>query len=98
MSIAVEITQFHRPNGRTTLEFTDLPNDCAVGYEAMKRHGCRLTAEEIYGNISVCIEHPEGDYDIEVVANGPKVQEALADMLRRFDGGSFQKWLKGQSH
>jgi hypothetical protein len=90
-----EITQFHRPNGRTTQEKTNLPDDCAVGYEAIKRHGCRLTAEAVLNNlVSLCIEHPEGDYDIEVVANGPEVQSAIASMLRRFNGAAFELWLK----
>ena len=91
----VEVTQFHRPNGRQTQERTELPNDCAVGYEAMRRKECRLTAEVLSsGLVSVCIEHEEGDFDIHIVENGPKVQTAIADMLRKFDGAIFDGWLE----
>lgn len=90
-----EITQFYLPDGRNRSHKTELPDDCAVGYEAMKRLGCRLTAEVLMtGMVSVTIEHEEGDYDINVVKNGPEVQEALAHMLRAFDGAQFEKWLK----
>lgn len=89
----IEVTKFIRSHGEQRLEQTELPDDCAVGYESLRRHQCRLTAENIYGNISLCVEHSEGDYDQEIVANGPGVQTMLADMIRRFDGVKFEKWL-----
>jgi hypothetical protein len=93
----VKVTQFIAPHGRQETHYTKVPDDCAVGYESMTRHKCRLTAEVLSvpgRQVSLCIEHAEGDYDIEVVENGPAVQEAIATMLRRFDGARFEQWLK----
>jgi hypothetical protein len=92
----VEITQFIAPHGEQRQRSLEVPNDCAVGYEALQRHGCRLTAEVLMGGqVSQCIEHSEGDYAIEITSNGPEVQAALVKMLRAFDGTDFEKWLKG---
>jgi len=90
----VEVVEFVRPNGRQKKERLEVANDCAVGYEAMQRKGCRLTAEFIMNAVSCCIEHPEGDFSIVVVANGPLVRTAYEEMLRRFDGAVFDKWLE----
>ena len=92
----VEITQFIAPYGEQRIRFAEVPDDCAVGYEAMRRHGCRLTAEVLStGHVSQCIEHDEGDFDIKITKNGPDVQEALVRMLRAFDGPTFENWLNG---
>lgn len=96
--ITVEITQFIAPHGEQRLRHAEVPNDCAVGYEALRRHGCRLTAEVLMtGHVSQCIEHEEGDYDMEVTENGPVVQESLVKMLRKFDGAEFERWLKNMN-
>jgi hypothetical protein len=89
----VEVVEFVRPDGRQKNEKLEVANDCAVGYEAMQRKGCRLTAELIINAVSCCIEHPEGDFSIVVVANGPLVRDAYEAMLRKFDGAVFDKWL-----
>jgi hypothetical protein len=90
----VNVTQFIRPDGHQRIEYTTVPNDCAVGYKAMQRKNCRITAEAIYGNVALSIEHEEGDFDIQIVPNGPQVQETLANMLRSFDSMKFDTWLK----
>ena len=91
----VEITQFIAPHGGQRKVTCEVPDDCAVGYESLKRHKCRLTAEVLMtGVVSQCIEHEEGDYDIAVTANGPAVTDALVEMIRKFDGADFEKWLK----
>jgi len=93
--VRVEITQFIAPHGERRVRQAEVPSDCAVGYEALRRHGCRLTAEVLIGGlVSQCIEHEEGDYAIEVTKNGPEVQAALVKMLREFDGAAFTRWLK----
>lgn len=93
--ITVDITKFIAPHGEQRQCHAEVPDDCAVGYESLRRHGCRLTAEVLTtGHVSQCIEHDEGDYDIAVTSNGPAVQDALVKMLRDFDGAKFEEWLQ----
>jgi hypothetical protein len=96
--ITVKITQFIQPHGEQRVRFCEVPDDCAVGYEALTRKGCKLTAEVLaMGLVSQTVEHEEGDFLIEITANGPAVQEALIKMLREFDGAKFDEWLKGMT-
>jgi hypothetical protein len=91
----VKITQFIPPRGRQEERSCEVPNDCGVGYESLRRHGCRLTAEVLMGGlVSQTIEHEEGDFLLEITENGPEVQAALIKMLREFDGTKFEEWLK----
>lgn len=86
----IQVVQFIRPAGEQRMRSVEVPDDCAVGYEALTRKKCRLTAEVLMtGHVSQCIEHEDGDFAIEVTANGPEVQEALVKMIRGFDGASF---------
>lgn len=90
----VSVINFIPPRGRQETLTVDIPDDCAVGYEAIRRHNCRLTVERLMtGHISQCIEHEEGDYAIEICANSPKAPEVLAKMIRSFDSVAFEKWL-----
>jgi len=94
----VPITQFIPPRGRQEIVHATVPDELAVNYESLRRHNCRLTAEILStGHVSQCIEHEEGDYAIEICANGPEVQQHLEKMLREFDGVKFEAWLKGFS-
>jgi hypothetical protein len=92
----VAMTEFIPPRGRQEQEHLEVADDCAVGYEALQRHNCRLTAERLTtGALSTCIEHEEGDYDIQIVPHdAAKFREAVETMLRRFDGAKFEEWLK----
>jgi hypothetical protein len=92
----VEVTEFIPPRGRQEQQHLEVADDCAVGYESLRRHHCRLTAERLTtGSISTCIEHEEGDYDIQIVPHElGKFKEAVEGMLRRFDGAKFEEWLK----
>ena len=93
--MTVDITQFIAPNGEQVIRHCEVPNDCGVGYEALKRKGCRLTAEVLLtGHVSQCIEHEEGDFAIQVTANGIDVLDALVKMIREFNGAAFDRWLK----
>lgn len=90
----VVVIQFIAPFGEQREQSVEVPNDCAVGYEALRRHGCRLTAEVLMtGLVSQCIEHEEGDYDIRITKNGPEVMTELGTMIREFDGAKFEEWL-----
>lgn len=94
----VEITQFIAPDGEQRTRQCEVPDDCAVGYESLRRHKCRLTAEVLMdGMVSQCVEHEEGDFLIEVTPNGPPVHKALVKMLREFDGATFEYWLQGMN-
>jgi len=91
----VEITQFIAPHGEQRIRSCEVPDDCAVGYEALRRKKCRLTAEVLsMGLVSQTVEHEDGDFLIEVTPNGPEVQAALIKMLREFDGKAFDEWLQ----
>lgn len=86
----VNVIQFLRPNGRQVSQTTEISDDAAEGYAAMKEAGGRLTAECIGPNVSLCIEKPGiNDYLQEVVKNGPAVPEAIAKMLMEFDRAEY---------
>lgn len=91
----VAVTEFVRPRGEQRPQTMTVADDCAVGYEAMRRHKCRLTGEYLgpTGLHSLCIEHEEGDYAIEIVS-AEKARAAVEKMLREFDGAKFEEWLK----
>ena len=95
--ITVEVIQFYAPNGRQSIESTQLPRYLKSQYELMQSCGCRFTAEVLTlhhdGMVSVCIEEPGlGDFDIRVIPNGPKVQEAMAEMLDNFNRTNFEQF------
>lgn len=91
----IEVTQFHSLNGRQTQETAEVSDDCRSGYELMRDCGCRLTAEVLStGQISCTIEHPEGDFDIEITTNGPDVKIGIERMLKQFTRDKFESWMK----
>lgn len=91
----VEVTEFVRPNGEPRKHLVAVADDCAVGYEALRRKGCQLTAEYLMtGAVSQTVEHHEGDFLIEVTFEHKDNIPALEKMLREFDGAKFDEWLK----
>lgn len=92
--MTVDIIQFKLPTGASEHITWEVSDDCEVGYEALKKHGCRLTMEILRtGEVSSTIEHPEGDFDGDVTPNGPEVKVALEKMIRRFDAKEFADWI-----
>jgi hypothetical protein len=93
--IRIPLTQFLRPDGRTRdVWCDDMPSDLAPNMDAITAHGARLTCEEL---MTLAIEHPEGDFDIEICSNGAgenSPKNALERLIRRFDVDEFEKWLK----
>lgn len=86
MSFTAELVQYMMPNGRAKDVTTELPDEARDDYNAMTGAGCRLEAEVLVTDeVSVTIFDPdeEVDVDIEVVPNGPGVQQALLKMLKR---------------
>lgn len=99
--IRIPLTQFLRPDGRTQdIWCDDMPSDLAPKMDALTAHGCRLTCEELMtGTVSLAIEHPEGDFDIELAENGAgpnSPKNSLERLIRRFDSNSFENWLRAQ--
>jgi hypothetical protein len=97
--IRIPLTQFLRPNGRQREVWCDdMPADLAPKMDAITAHGCRLTCEELMtGHVSFAVEHPEGDFDIELCVNGPgesSPKNALEKLIRRFDADEFEKWKR----
>jgi hypothetical protein len=80
----VDGVQYLRPDGRTKKVETDLPIKSEEYYIDMMASNCRFEIEELTtGEISVTISSEEADVDIEVVGNGPDVQVAMVEMLKR---------------
>lgn len=86
----VEVTQFIRPNARQVVKTTEISDSAADGYAAMKEAGGRLTAECIYGIVSLTVEKPGvNDYLMELVRDGPSVEKAIARMLKNFNRAEY---------
>ena len=97
--IRIPLTQFLRPDGRTRdVWCDDMPSDLAPKMDALTAMGCRLTCEELMtGMVSLSVEHPEGDFDMELCKNGAgedSPKNALERLVRRFDADEFEKWLR----
>lgn len=79
-----QVMQFMRPDGRRNPTSTMLSDEVLTHYKEMQSAGCRFEAEVLLtGQVSVTISDNEEDMDIEIVPNGPKVQDALEKMLKR---------------
>lgn len=82
----VFLTQYLLPDGRKRETHITLPDEAERPYIEMLGYSCRLEAEILStGEVSVTVFHVEEeiDLDIEVVPNGPEVQDALMKMLKR---------------
>jgi hypothetical protein len=84
--MTVQVRQYLRPNGRVEKVTTDLSNDLAFHYSEMIARGWNFGAEVLpTGQVYLSIEDldKEEDVSIRVVPNGPAVQSAMEDMLRK---------------
>jgi len=106
----VSLTQFLLPDGRQRIVETTIHDrlagqvaaihDRLAGQvAAIEECGARLTAEMLTtGEVSMTVEHPKwGDFDIEVVNNGPEVPIALERLIERFEKSSFEHWKASKS-
>lgn len=79
-----EVIQFLLPHGNKRSQTTELDEALLEDYNHMRESGAMFHAEILQtGEVSITISHEEEDVDIEVVPNGPQVQEAMERMLRR---------------
>lgn len=82
----VDVIQYMRPDGRAMETTTYIPLSYQAAHDDMDDAGFRFAAEVLTtGEVSVTIESCDGepDADIEVVKNGPAVQDAYVAMLKR---------------
>lgn len=79
--------------------FEEVPMELEPHFkDILMQDNLQLEAEMLRDRqVHFTITHSEfGDYDGILEPNGPKVPEAIADMLRRFNVDEYQKWLKAQ--
>jgi len=98
--LAVEITQFIPPNGRTAELLVDVPDDLTEQYTQIRSLGLRLTVEKLMtGIVSLCIENAEyGDFKIKLFKDrdpeGPDNIDPLIDIIREFNVEEYARWLE----
>src|SRR5690606_27801674 len=69
--IDVPAVQYMRPDGLLVDVTAPIPIECKAAYDEMTERGCRLAAEVLMTDeVSLTIEHDEGDFAIEVCPNG----------------------------
>jgi hypothetical protein len=95
--IAVEFTQYLRPDGRTKPATINVADDLSTHIEVIKRMGARLECEVLMPDmVSLTISDPEleEDFDMELVPNGPGVLDAVDRLIRRFTQEQYHAWQR----
>jgi hypothetical protein len=91
-------TQFmKKPYREVAMYFEEVPIELEPFFKnVLMQDDLRFEAEILSTKeVNFTITHSEwGDYDGFVELNGPKVPQAIATMLRRFDVDEYQQWLK----
>ena len=82
-TFTAEAKQFHRPNGRQSIETAQLPVRVKVLYDNMRENNCEFHLELIDSMVSCTISNGEEDIDCFLVPNGPKVIEETVGLLER---------------
>ncbi|MDD5328281.1 MAG: hypothetical protein PHY02_10805 [Phycisphaerae bacterium] len=91
------ITQFLRPDGRKIKGEIEIPDEYAPYIEKLKQCGCCITCEQLMtGEAVQYITCDEGDFDIIITGCGKAADNALFELLKRFDETKFQEWKKEQ--
>lgn len=93
--ITVKFTRYSQPDGQQRQVETDVADDLGKNVDMIHVAGARLTVELLSTReVSLAVEHPEhGDFDCELIANGPSVSGAIDRMIRRFDITNFEQWI-----
>lgn len=81
----IQFTQYLMPHGRKDTVRIDRPADIAAKANAIFEAGYSLGCEMLsdYRTISLTVEDEDGDFDIEVCANGPEVPAAVDRLITR---------------
>ncbi len=93
--IAVQFTQYLRPDGRTKLITLSVADDLFANVEAIKNIGARLECEVLMNGIvslTICDPDEGDDFDIRLTANGPDVPKAVDDLIRQFTEKKYRDW------
>lgn len=84
-TFTVPVTQFLRPNGRQQVIYTELPIEVEPAYNKMVAAGCRFETEVLTTDqVSTTISDGEQDIWIHICQNGPRIQEAMVDALKKY--------------
>lgn len=90
----IQITQFVRPHGRQREYSYELPDEFKPQMELIQACDCKITCEELQTlEAASYVTHDEGDFDLIISACGKEAEEALENMIRRFDKTKFDEWL-----
>jgi hypothetical protein len=86
MTYAVPFTQYLPPDGRKKEVFIEVDQETGEMAALILTRGFVFECEVLRtGDVSLTITDPEeGDVDIRVIPNGPKVPEAVRDLIRNF--------------
>lgn len=84
MMSAIPFTQFMRPSGRPVSVSVNRPNDIAEKAMTIIDRGYRFECEQLAdGHVSLTISNDDGDFEIELVGNGPDVPIAVDRLIDR---------------
>lgn len=94
-TVEMPAVEYVRPNGRRVHHTVEVPKALEDQVLALRERGCWLAGEVLTtGQVSLTIEHKEGDFDGILCPNGPEVQEATETLIGRFDAERFDRWLR----
>jgi hypothetical protein len=93
--VKVLLTQFMRPSGREVPVSAEIDDTLADKVSIIRSYKCRFTCEVLTTNqVSIAIEHEEGDFTIELASNAPNAPtQALEKLIREFKPDEFAEWL-----
>lgn len=81
----ISFTQYLMPHGRKDTVRIDRPEDIAAKAAIIASAGYTLACEMLsdFQTISLTVENDDGDFDIEICANGPDVPAAVDRLIIR---------------
>lgn len=86
--MSIPFTQYMRPDGRPVHVTIDMPEEVEAVAQEFINYGGWFECEHLatgHASLTACWHMPDGDNDIaiRVVPNGPKVLEAVEDIVRK---------------
>jgi hypothetical protein len=91
--MAIDFTQYMRPNGRKVPQWIERPDDIEEKAKAVIAAGGRFEVEHLMsGAASLTVAYQDDDIAIRVVQNGPPVLEAVDAIVEE----AYEILVKGQ--